>query len=235
MLVIKTELEFDMNIFNFLKRKKKHNDYMSSWGDMKLNDFFQYQKIMKMDLENEHTVMLHLINFVTKKPMKELKNMTTEDFNRFVQGVDISWLQNNPKTYKKPIKRLKLDGKDYYINTEYFQLTTAQFIDLNTIFKKDDNMLDVLCCVIIPKGSKYNDESYDLNELRDIILNNISVEETFSIVNFMLRSYTKLLGLLSQYLEKQLVKTLTDKEMRELLNKEWKRIHKEGMKHIRGF
>ena len=91
-----------------------------------------------------------------------------------------------PSNSKHP-KKIKINDQVYKINYSIDKLNMAQYIDFQqTIIKKNylENLPALLSIFIIPKGHKYNDD-YDILELRNILENNMTLDEALSIVFFL--------------------------------------------------
>ena len=106
-------------------------------------------------------------------------------------GVHIAEMSNVISSYKpsnsKHPKKIKINDNVYNINYSLDKLNMAQYIDFQqTIVKKNylENLPTLLSIFIIPKGHKYNDD-YDILELRNILENNITLDEALSIVFFL--------------------------------------------------
>ena len=90
-----------------------------------------------------------------------------------------------PSNSKRP-KKIKINDQVYTINYNIGKLNMAQYIDFQQIIVKKnylENLPALLSIFIIPKGHKYNDD-YDIIELRNILENNITLDEALSIIFF---------------------------------------------------
>ena len=99
-------------------------------------------------------------------------------------------MSNSISSYKssnsKRPKKIKINDKVYTINYNIGKLNMAQYIDFQQIIVKKnylENLPALLSIFIIPKGHKYNDD-YDIIELRNILENNITLDEALSIIFF---------------------------------------------------
>jgi hypothetical protein len=102
--------------------------------------------------------------------------------------------------------------KEYTINGLKFKLlinpkdiTAAQYIDLQT-YTKDPikNLPQIFAVMLIPKGGKYNDGSYDFEELVKSVGEKISIEDAYSFFLF----YKKLYVVLQKYSRDCLLKQM---------------------------
>ena len=98
-----------------------------------------------------------------------------------------------------------LNGREYTLDTNVAAFSTAQYIDFTNFAKKPLSAIDMLSCVLLPKGHKYLD-GYDVDEAKHDI-GSMPVALAFGISNFFVnwsrRSITTFLRSLSSMMEKE--------------------------------
>ena len=126
-----------------------------------------------------------------------------------------------PSNSKHP-KNIKINDQVYKVNYNIGKLNMAQYIDFQqTIVNKNylENLPALLSIFIIPKGHKYNDD-YDILELRNILENNMTLDEALSIVFFLKTKSISLIKLKLLYYKLRLKImrwTTHDKQTKEML------------------
>lgn len=126
-----------------------------------------------------------------------------------------------PSNSKRP-KKIKINDQVYTINYNIGKLNMAQYIDFQQIIVKKnylENLPALLSIFIIPKGHKYNDD-YDIIELRNILENNITLDEALSIIFFSKMKSISLIKLKLLYYKSMLKImrwTTKDKQTKEML------------------
>ena len=76
---------------------------------------------------------------------------------------------------------------------DYRKITTAQYIDFQTFAKDpDQNVVEILSTMLIPKGKKYN-QGYDIVEVQDAIRDHLSVADALSLLAFFFVRYHRLI------------------------------------------
>lgn len=126
-----------------------------------------------------------------------------------------------PSNSKHP-KNIKINDQVYKVNYNIGKLNMAQYIDFQqTIVNKNylENLPALLSIFIIPKGHKYNDD-YDILELRNILENNMTLDEALSIVFFLKTKSISLIKLKLLYYKlmlKIMRLTTRDKQTKEML------------------
>ena len=75
--------------------------------------------------------------------------------------------------------------------TDMRKVTTAQYIDFITFSKdKEHNIVEMLSCVLVPKGMDYN-EGYDILDVHNAIKEEMSVAEVIALLAFFFGSWTR--------------------------------------------
>ena len=155
---------------------------ITKWNELPMGKFLEIQKI---DDEDEIQAALKVNAILADTTVEEIMKMPIADVAKMSKAR--AFLE------KKPIMRITrrkyvLGNNTYIFDGRPTAITTAQFIDLQTLDKKD--VISALAIFLVPEGKKYND-GYDLEDVKDDIKKYLSAEEGLSMTNF----FTILLGL----------------------------------------
>lgn len=72
---------------------------------------------------------------------------------------------------------------------DYRKITTAQYIDFQTFAKDAErNIVEILSCMLIPKGKKYN-QDYDVLEVQKALRVHLCVADALSLLAFFFVQY----------------------------------------------
>ena len=218
-------------MINIFKRKKETTKY--GWNTLPIKYLPQITRITQSKILTEEDKILRCTALINNIDYDELLNYPLDKTRELIKSVN--FLYGEPKK-KKLVKNLNLNGKEYYVITDVKDITTAQFIEYNSLMNDvENNLPQLLSLFIIPKGHKYN-ENYDVKEVVDVINNYLSVEEGISISNFFIKRYRRYVTHTLLYLEVMLwaIKIMNKKEltpttitMIEKKIQELKRIRKE--------
>lgn len=86
----------------------------------------------------------------------------------------------NPKECPS-LTKIKIDNTDCIV-TSMDMMTFSQFVDFQGLSKDaNEHLIEILACAIVPKGSKYNDGSYDFEEFK-MKLENLPITTALSVV-----------------------------------------------------
>lgn len=133
----------------------------------------------------------------------------------------ISFIKDKYKN-KVPNTSYIIKGKEYTVQLNLNNMTTAQYIDFQNFYKDyNKNFKYIFLCFLIPKGKKYG-EGYDVIELADELYDYISISVVTDIMVFfcnLLKSLT-IATVISSIRE---TKKLLKKEKDPVKRYQWKR------------
>ena len=158
----------------------------NSPGDLPLSKYLKTLEIFNDKTLSDLDKNIEILAIYTDTTVDDILKLRPEDV-----GVHMAEMSNIISSYKpsnsKHPKKIKISDNVYNVNYSLNKLNMAQYIDFQqTIVKKNylENLPTLLSIFIIPKGHKYNDD-YDILELRNILENNITLDEALSIVFFL--------------------------------------------------
>lgn len=97
----------------------------------------------------------------------------------------IKFISTMPKR-KRVKKEYNIGTRTYTLFKDMTKITTAQYIDFQSIVTTSENISEILGIALIPKGCEYG-VGYDKEEIIDEIMDNLNVEEALGIVDFFTR------------------------------------------------
>ena len=94
-------------------------------------------------------------------------------------------------------------------------MITAQYIDFQSFHQAgfEDHFVEILSCLLIPKGMKYN-QDYDIIEVQDAIRKYLNVHDAASLYAFFIFSYRESIKDMLTF-SLQEIQKIKDKEKRE--------------------
>lgn len=209
-----------MNLFN------KKEDNKIGWDTLPIKYLKEINKISNNNDINEEDKILRCTALINNISYEELVNKSLDETTELVRG--IKFLYNKPKVKRMSVRNLNLNGKEYTIFKDINEISTAQFIDFNSLMGDyENNIAELLSIFIIPKGHKYNTD-YDIKEVVNDINNYLTIEEGISLANFFITKYKKYVNRSLLYLEISLKMLMMKKGM----NKEMKEMIKEKIKQM---
>lgn len=190
----------------------------NKWEDITWKKFEEISAISKNESLNDVEKELKLMSTVTGIPINELRSIDAGTYTSLEHT--LSFLSKQPqKTI--PSDRIVLNGTKYVVNLYPASYTAAQFLDYKVIagMEIDKKIPRLIACFMYPDGSKYNDGSYDVEALVNIINDYMSVPEVTSYANFFMIQFRALSGSLLEYSERQLRKSkaIPEQEKKQIL------------------
>lgn len=196
-------------------KKKKNVDVIDSWEKLPIGLFQEINKIGEDNNLDEDTKAMKVTALLSNISLEELEKLPISTAMELVSRTRFLY---TPIPTIKFNRNLNLNGKSYKVLSKTEEMTAAQFIDFQGIYKNIDNMLaEFMAIFIIPKGYKYGDD-YDMDEVIDDIRKDLTVVEALSMANFFISAYKKLWNrtLLFSKARMRVLSIMGNKEQREI-------------------
>lgn len=184
-------------------------DNTLSWNDVTLGQYLDIQQILQEDLE-DLPKLCRIVKVIYEEDLEDIPlNQMNEKLDAVIN------LLNDPPRRNKTKKIYTINGKDYKL-TDFKNLSMAQFLDVNMLFKNPDLdlvMNKILSVFLIPiEATKYN-QGYDLEEVQKELWN-INVQDSngisFFLVALLKKQYQR--GLVYLIAQTLLMKGMTWKQ-----------------------
>lgn len=148
------------------------------WNDIKVKQYLNIKAIFESDeFEDDIEKGIALVDEMFNCNSKSLY---ISDFNNKMSMV------NKLLSDRVPREKIKANYGKYQLVIAPETITTSQFIDVTT-FQKNNDIVGVLSCLLIPKKSLYNDGSYSMDELREYIID-MPITEALGIMDFFTKT-----------------------------------------------
>ena len=195
--------------------KLKYN----KWEDISIKKFDEISNILSsMNNVNEDEALeinINLLSALCDVDAEEIEDLPLTEFSKLVKQTE--FLKEMPKVDIKD--SYVINGKKYVLLSNVQKMTTAQYIDYQTLVKNaDKNVKELLAVFLIPKGKKYGE--YDLEEVMSDIYNYFPIADARAVSFFftlVLQSLTKAtLISLERRTKKELKKAKTKEEKEKI-------------------
>lgn len=197
--------------------KLKYN----SPGELPLSKYLKTLEIFNDKYMSDLDKNIEILAIYTDTTVDDILKLRPEEVGTHLADMSNVISSYKPSNSKHP-KNIKINDNVYKVNYNIGKLNMAQYIDFQqTIVNKNylENLPALLSIFIIPKGHKYNDD-YDILELRNILENNMTLDEALSIVFFLKTKSISLIKLKLLYYKlmlKIMRWTTRDKQTKEML------------------
>ena len=193
----------------------------NSPGDLPLSKYLKTLEIFNDKNLSDLDKNIEILAIYADTTVDEILKLRPDEAGFYMAEMSNVISSYKPSNSKHP-KKIKINDQVYKVNYNIGKLNMAQYIDFQqTIVKKNylENLPALLSIFIIPKGHKYNDD-YDIIELRNILENNITLDEALSIIFFSKMKSISLIKLKLLYYRSMLKImrwTTKDKQTKEML------------------
>ena len=138
------------------------------------------------DLEDINK-QVSIISVLTGMAEEDIYNLPLEEYRE---------LAAKSQYLRHPYEGEILTAKNYIVGKftlvpveDYRKITTAQYIDFQTFAKDAErNIVEILSCMLIPKGKKYN-QDYDVLEVQKALREHLCVADALSLLAFFFVQY----------------------------------------------
>lgn len=186
----------------------KQTKHLTTWSDITLEQYKQMIDVYELKLDELNTVM-EIMKVVCGE---EVENLPLAEYKGMLNQLDFL---NTDIPEIKPKSKYIIGGKEYICNLDLSKITGSQYIDYSTYIKNNKDVEgypEMLSVFLVPKGSNYNDGTYDINELK-LNVPNMLLIDVKAIAFFLQKQYKALLSITVDYsisVMKKMMKKETD-------------------------
>ena len=185
-----------------------------NWTQITISDYMELQELINdsdpVDME------IGIVALLCGVSEEEILNLPIPEYQRLRS--DAQFIASFPEVHNKAPKSITIGDTKYNVITDMRKLTTAQYIDFQTYLKMGDDVKylpSLLSVFIIPKGCKYGDEDYNIDDLTKDIKEYLPVLTAFEMCGFFQKAFLKSIKNTLFYLELKMRKAArkgTEKE-----------------------
>lgn len=192
----------------------EHKLIANGWNEMPLGLWIKEQEILRDQETDAIDKNVRLVALMYDMTEAEAYNTELNEFSKMLDS--IGWLAKEPQV-PQVSPQYNINGKVYNVCLNPNKITTAQYIDFKAFNIDDPNNIPMaLSVIMIPDGHNYN-EGYELEDVKNDIMDYLRVPHALSIVRFFFQYYKALtqnsLRSLIQILKKEARRT-KDREKR---------------------
>ena len=180
----------------------------TNWDDVTIRQFIELSKLTNDDSVEYNISVIALMSGKTKD---EIESLPIEELTPLIKKVQ--FINHLPIKHLLPT-HLKVNGKRYLVNLNVSELTGSGYIDLKTLTKDENKIVDnlhlILTCFVKPAKKtwygKWKPIKVDANEqmqIADDFLNHFSVGIAYPLAVFFCELYPNLILGIQQYLLKK--------------------------------
>jgi hypothetical protein len=179
---------------------------IKSWREISINTYYEICDICEDDTLGEAEKNILILSILTGKTEDEIYDLPITEVQELFSK--ITWLDDFKLNENVKFKKINICGDKYIVDADLTHFTTAQYIDFQTLWSKNDLKKyygNILACFIIPKGKKYG-QDYDVNELANKLRDEVDIMTANEIIFFYLIKLQNLIKSSVIYLDKMKMK-----------------------------
>lgn len=194
-----------------------------SWNEMKVADYIRLREISKLQMATEDEKNLMVAAIIAEKPYQEILQMPLDKARELMDKTEFLLQQPVPGKTKR---KYELNGRTYRLFKDPSEMTVAQYIDFQQIYKEGFEKMpcELLAIFLVPEGHQYND-GYDKDQQLEDMLE-MGITEALGVCDFFIRRCLKSIRQMKMFsgLMLKVVRLQAPKEMKNLVKAEEIRV-----------
>ena len=161
---------------------------IDNYKSLPLGDYQDILALCKDESLEELDRQVKILSILTKMDEATLLNLPIQEFK--VLTSRMGFLEKDlPTKVTRLEKSYKIGKFELVPVTDMRKVITAQYIDFQSFHQAgfEDHFVEILSCLLIPKGKKYN-QDYDIIEVQDAIRRDLNVHDAASLYAFFIFS-----------------------------------------------
>lgn len=161
---------------------------IDNYRELPIGDYQDILALCKDESLEELDRQVKILSILTKMDEDTLLNLPIQDFK--VLTSRMGFLEKDlPTKVTRLEKSYKIGKFELVPVTDMRKVITAQYIDFQSFHQAgfEDHFVEILSCLLIPKGMKYN-QDYDIIEVQDAIRKDLNVHDAASLYAFFIFS-----------------------------------------------
>lgn len=168
----------------------KNKPIANGWEEVSISLWEEIQEILKDKDTDAIDKNVKLVGLLYDIPDEDAYDKPLPEFSEMLDG--IAWLGKEPKV-PSPAPGYTINGTNYIVCLNPQKIKTAQYIDFQA-FNNDveNNMPQLLACLMVPEGHTYNDGEYDMEKVRSDIRDGLRITHALALTRFFFQQYITL-------------------------------------------
>lgn len=163
---------------------KEEITIIDNYKDLLLGDYMEIVALSRDESLDELEKQVKILSILTGLTEDELLNLPITEYQ--VLSSKLAFLaQALPDNAQRLANSYRVGKFDLVPVTDMRKVIAAQYIDFQSFHQAgmEDHFAEILSCLLVPNGEKYN-QGYDILEVQDAIRKNLSVYDSMTIYSF---------------------------------------------------
>lgn len=158
---------------------------IENYKSLPLGKYIEVNRISRDETLDELERQVAILAILLDKSEDDVLNLPIMEYKDCAQKA--TFLEHPVDVQRRSfVGKIKLGEWVLIPTTDVRKMTTAQYVDFQEFSREgESNLANILSCLLVPKGYKYND-GYDITELQESIKNGMSTDTAISLSAFFL-------------------------------------------------
>lgn len=199
-----------------------------SYSELSIKEYLELRDVLtSVESEDDLSYQVAMLAYLNGKTEDDVLNLNLADYHKLVS--ETQFLMEMPKPTNKPPFKIKIGNYELEMTKDVARMSVAQYVDFNhfiTDENRDKFTANIVACLYVPKGKKYND-GYDVEEVTKLIEENLSIQTAVDVGFFFLKRFLRSIDdtlLFSQWRMKKLMRKTKDETMKMKLKEAMNQI-----------
>lgn len=150
----------------------------------------QIAALSERPFEDDAERQVAVLAILADKSEREVLNMPLPEYAVLSEAAAFLFQEPRPSAIAaNGLRRLQLEGWTLVPTTDLRKLTTAQYVDYQTLIQGDADVHILLSCFLVPEGCKYCD-GYEIADIHALLARSLTVPDALALKAFFLRRFT---------------------------------------------
>lgn len=162
---------------------------INNYRDLPIGDYMDIVAISKDEGLEEVDKQVKIISILTGRSEADILDLPIQEYKSLAANLVFLSYPIPSEDVQRVADSYKIGKFELIPVIDIRKVTTAQYIDFQTFHQAglEDHFAEILSCLLVPKGKKYN-QGYDVLEVQDAIKRNLSVFDTMMLYGFFVVS-----------------------------------------------
>ena len=199
-----------------------------NWKDVSIKKYYELEGVSTDELLDDDYKEIKILSLLCDTTEDEISRLPYPEFLQLKK--DLVWLSRFSFDTEHDLKKVQVGDKSYRVCKDFSKFTTAQYIDFQTFYNKNDLKQyygNVLSTFVIPEEYKEYNNGYDVVEEAKYLYDHLDICTANQLMFFFRLRWHNLTIVTLNYLKYLAKRNLKKKKLTEEERMIWTKIQEE--------
>lgn len=199
-----------------------------NWKDVSIKKYYELEEISENSISEGEEKDMEIIACLCESTVDDISRIPYPEYYELKHQV--GWLNKFVFDTKHDLDKLEIKGKKYRVCKDFSKLSTAQYIDFQSFYNKNDLKQyygNILSTFVIPEEAKEYNTGYDVVEEAKFIYENLDICTANQLMFFFAKRWHNLTIVTLNYLKYLAKRNLKRKRLPEEQREIWEKIQEQ--------